>query len=777
MTEPRVDVCDPSAEGPWIVERLRQEGLDAHAVSLADVPLTGADLVLLAGDAGGAIAALKLLRDEGERGDVPVILLGLPPGAQHRGEGSGFGADAVLRRPIDFDPLLAIVEELLDLHEPPEVSGVGMHAVERTLRLAGPLDPDSSQILLSPREAAEAEDTPPPLPWGPREPTLQLPGASESAVSSVAAISSVSSVPLGERSTIGRPLDPPESVVAPKDASARRRARGEKSDVGSRPGTGPAPGEDAPQPVIPLSERAVLSPWLEELLVAADRRVFPERAPLALHFAAANEPPEVLVPPELFHVVSARFDEPVVDDPIDAFTFVGGPAVPPPVAASSGTDERPETTRPGSPQRVRTRTDAPPRRLEQTTATELPGASFEDELEELGVIDDAGDVEEVDEVDAAALGLEEETPGSGVHLAAAYPTAPRRGAWPEDDTVLGRVSPEGSRRGVLGPGGALRLLFRLARLGLDAGCAITTADGLSVRLTLLEGELRAFDGPVLTTVVEGLRRRGRATERPIDEDAAEAVLARRVEAGELGRFERDRLVREAREELLARLVRAERADFTLRRLEGTEGRVARARILARPLPAALVGVARDALSTERVAELLGPDGLTGVGLALGEEREAGLLAAELPSELIELIARLDGSCLADLLAAAPGEPGLAGALYALVAADALVSTEAPRHAAPELASRAAVSALVDAAAALAEDADYFAVLGVAHDADTGAIQRAHRARRAELVALPLRALGLDGLEERRRAALDAVDEAQQVLADPRLRTAYARALA
>ena len=74
-----------------------------RAVALADVPLTRADLVLMAGDVDGALAALKLLRDDGVEGDVPVILLGLPPGsAGEAPEGPAFGADAVLARPIDY---------------------------------------------------------------------------------------------------------------------------------------------------------------------------------------------------------------------------------------------------------------------------------------------------------------------------------------------------------------------------------------------------------------------------------------------------------------------------------------------------------------------------------------------------------------------------------------------------------------------------------------------------------------------------------------------------
>src|SRR5699024_12032429 len=55
---------------------------------------------LFRSDGQGVLGALKLLRDEGLYGDVPVILLGVPEGMEHRGDGPAFGADAVLARPV-----------------------------------------------------------------------------------------------------------------------------------------------------------------------------------------------------------------------------------------------------------------------------------------------------------------------------------------------------------------------------------------------------------------------------------------------------------------------------------------------------------------------------------------------------------------------------------------------------------------------------------------------------------------------------------------------------
>jgi len=714
---PHVDVWDPTSEGPWIVENLRQSDLDVREVDLVDLPLTKADLVLMAGDARGALGALKLLRDEGERGDVPVILLGVPDGMSHEGTGPAFGAEAVFVRPIELSPLLARCLALLEAASGQDVSRVQAPSPERTLQLSDPDDPHSSQVV------SRTDDLPSGS-WRPREPTMQLDDEDEEPGADPPEISKVT----GRSSYVSE--HPP-----PTTGSGRSRSDSSSSHISSYPGTGSHPGTSPPRREIPPERRASLSPWLSELLAAADRRVFPDRAPLALHLPAADDPPEVLVPSELFDTPSFHIDEGPLEDPIDAFTYVGGPAVPPPIA--SGTSDDAASTDGGatpmpSIRRVPTSADATrgPIRLEVTTRTELPP-------------------------------IETRMPNA------------RGGDWPEDDTVLGRASPAGDRHGALGPGGALRLLWRVAALGLDAICELSLEDGTSVRMTFLAGELRAFDGPVALRVLDGLRRRGRATERPADEAGAEVALQKRVDAGRLGRFERDRLLREARERLLVEVVQADRATFALRRLDDTQpGRVlSRARMLRRPLRAALVEVAREALDAARVGELLGPER---PGLALGPERESALIAAELTSELVELLVRLDGHRLDDFLAAAPTEPGLAGLLYALVAGDALVLTDPPDELVPG--EREAVEELIRSAAARAADADYFSILGVEPEAGGGAIERAHQARRSELTAVPLVALGLDALEVAREEAVEALDEAYSVLRDAERRRAYARAL-
>lgn len=685
----RVDVWDPTGEGPWIVEGLRQEGFDARPVSRADLAWTSAELVVVAGDVDGALEVLEELRsEERPNGAVPVILVGLPEGIEDRGEGVGLGADAIFSRPVAFEPLVRRVRELV--HER-NASGAASHvgiSPERTMRLAGQADPASSQIVAVRSHASWR--SPDPLHRWREHRSPDASGVVSRAVRS--------------------------SSVPPRAGS----------DAGARPGN------EVPEPIIPAESRAVLSPWLEELLRSADRRVFPGRPPLALHFPAANVSPVELVPNELLEAAAFRIDEPVADDPIDAFTYVGGPALPPsrevvtPAGALGGLRDR------NTPVHVAT----PRSSLGEGTP-------------------------------------QERTPSGEARggPAAADPTF----EWPLEDAVLGRALPDGSRRGTFGRGDVLELLFRVGTLGIDCTVELTCDDGPAARMTFLSGELRVLDGPIATTALGLLRRRGRVCEAPADEAGAEVAFKRYVEEGSVARFERDKLFREAREAILRALVRAERGSFTLRRLDDTEPgrRLFRARVLARPLRAALVDAARDALTMDEAVALLGG---AAVGLALGPDREAALAPFELPAELCELLVRMEGRSVAEILSAAPAERGLAGVLCALVAAGVLVVTAAPSRRETPAEARDAVRSFVESAAALAEDGDYFAILGLVPGVSSAELERVYRQRRDELAALPLAFLDLAALDERRREAIDAVDEAYRALADARRREAYAAAL-
>jgi DNA-binding NarL/FixJ family response regulator len=659
-----VDVWDPSTEGRWIVERLRQEGLDVASIELADVVLTRASLVVMAGDAHGALGALKLLRDDGVCGDVPVVLLGVPDGIEHAGDGPAFGADAIVMRPVAFDALLRCVRRLLDGRES-ELSHVGPQS--RAPARSEQSDEDDSQVFAVRPDAN---------PFAPREPTLQLKGA----------------------------LEPIEEDTPPRIKSSITSARDRRTPSGTSSGSR-AHIEHTPEPILAPDQRAELSPWLEELLSVADRRVFPDLPPLSLHFPAADEAPEVLVPPELLEAPALRIDEPVHEDPIDAFTYVGGPAVPRQIRDSTPSP-------PDVPSPREQRAEPPPLR-------DLP------------------------------IDREQETALADV--------APEPQRPPER-----RVDPS---HGVLERGGLARLLAQTALAGSDA--LIEVHGTIEARLGFSAGVLVELEGDVARGALGALRRRGRATEAPADEAGALEALSRRVERGELSRFERDRLLREAREDLLVRLLAAERTSYSVRALE----RRAQIPGAARFFPL-LVEASRRAFRDADVRALLGNR-----GLALGRDRAAALAAAGLRSELVELFLAMEGRTLVEILAAAPTEPGLAGVVYALVVGEALVLGDpaAAEASSPE-AGRSA-RALLEAASALAEDGDYFAILGLAHGAGDADVARAREARRDELEAIPLGLLGLSSLADAREDAIEAIDEAARVLMDGRLREAYAASLA
>lgn len=71
------------------------------------------------------------------------------------------------------------------------------------------------------------------------------------------------------------------------------------------------------------SDAIALSPRLDALLRAADRRLFPGEAPLDIRFPAGEESAAALVPDELLAEVSMPLDPQEGADPLEAFTFVG----------------------------------------------------------------------------------------------------------------------------------------------------------------------------------------------------------------------------------------------------------------------------------------------------------------------------------------------------------------------------------------------------------------------------------------------------------------------
>ncbi|AKF04520.1 hypothetical protein [Sandaracinus amylolyticus] len=709
----RIDLVDPGPDGEALAAGLRAAGFDVALRAMPEVPRTQADALVLAGDAPSALETLRALRDDGVSPDTPVVLLGTPLGTAHRGEGgAGFGAQAVLLRPI---ALGALVDTLSRVLAPPEEPGsdTSQHRArgERTLELEARTGESIYPRDLDAREVGRDDD--------------ELP-----ALASVAPMI---------------PMTPWRQERTPSSSSGSTSSGGTTGD-GSSAGV-------IRGPTAAISER------LRLLLEAADRRVFPGRPPVDLSLPGGDEPAIELVPAHLLE--GDDFTAPPVatqqsdDDPIDAFTFVGGPVLPsasgliaelppPPRAPSAsepppvpdGEDAPPPKTAPGTPTSLSKR---PPPRREPTVP---PRAS--------------------------------EPPGTGVHsrrVSSMAPMMPER-EWPAEDSVLGRATPEGGRRGALGDGGALRLLLRIAELRLDAQVTITPSSGEALAMTLVAGEVARIETPVARGAAAILRRRGAGVGLADDEASAVRALDDAQERGAITRFERARAMREAHLERLRAVVALERGSFVLTRLEPNELPPPAPSPLGAPLRLALLDAARRGLDASRARAVLG--GL--VTLRRGPRFDALAIEGLIAPELAELLAQHEGASPERLVAAAPDEPGLHGVVCALVAAGALVAQPALELDVARDEHRRLARRLIEEAARTAEDADYFTILGVAHDATARDLDRAHTARRDQLLALALEDLDLSSLEALRRGALESLEEAYRVLSDPRWREAYARAL-
>jgi hypothetical protein len=486
-----------------------------------------------------------------------------------------------------------------------------------------------------------------------------------------------------------------------------------------------------------------VSDRLRRIFLDADRRVFPTQAPLDIQFPASDEAPGKLVPDEMLEVVSLPM-EPIYDDPLEAFTYIGAvPGTPDPDQLS---DPGPQwLSSPSAEHLVRPPSDdASPPSSEHTG--ELAPPSTDDEQP----------------VRTETRASSRPAPGSAVVV----PSLPD----------VGRHGDEAHREGPLREGDLVRLLFRCAehRGELEVELALessTDADGRRLELVLhvSDGEVRAMRGPVALRVVEELGRLGRLADVPGTDEQAVAALERAVVAGTLGRFELDRLSRRARESLLHDALEMPSGRFEVRRYEGAP---LTARVLASSLRAVVVEGARRRLSTARVRRLLGSEALV---VELAPRARELFAAAGLEPEVAGLFERHEGASLDVLLASAVPSEGLAGLCWALVSAGAL----RVRSGAGDARSIDPASALRDAvesAERLAFDGDYFAILGARPRSSTRELEQAWRERRRALTEMHLAAHGLEALEPARAAALAAVDEAWHLLSDEGLRARYRAAL-
>ncbi len=680
MTVPCIELADPGREGQRIAEVLRERGfyvVERSIESLRDG--TEAALLLLAGDAEGALDALGKIRSAPSTVHTPCILLGAPPGVGKTSEIVALGADGHYGRPVPIERLVRKVETFL---APPETRLKSLPAVG---------DGGGAQ-----REPARELGDPPVAEWRPPERTMQLDADEVSAPLLV-----------DSHGTHGEPVE------VSGDGGRRR------------PTLPPAPSEH------PEGTRADLSPRLRRLILDADRRVFPSSPPLDLRFPAGDEPAHDLVPDELLETVSLPSEQPVEEDPLEAFTYLGP--------------------------------------VPEHAATPLPGGSPDPNKQWLAAPSEPDEETAPPVRTAATFAPPRGRPETPVSRA-----VERRPSTSEtqDEIGLGELTGGGrGRKGELGEADALRLLWRVVETGDDVWITLELEGGAALRLRVVGGELGVMEGPVAERALAQLRARHRTDADARDEQEAVAALERAVAEQRLGRFELDRLLRLAREELLHDAVASSGGRFEMR--PGAGGSELGPRLLAAPLPAVLFEGARRRLTATRVRRLLGSGALS---VRLTPIARLRFERAALEPELIALLERCDGATVDALLAAAPPEEGVAGALFALVAASAIRLVSADEDVEVDADPAGAVRAAVEAAAVLAEDSHYFGLLGVRPDAAPRELRAAYEARRQELRQLRLSLHGLDDLEPRRRLALSGLDEAWEVLRDERLREAYRHAL-
>lgn len=340
------------------------------------------------------------------------------------------------------------------------------------------VDDEGSQVLPSARpltqitgvrkEEAPDEDEDAPE-FLPREPTVALPPDGDTAPAR------------------------PASVAPPPPAASSRPS--------SRP---PRPASEPPRADVTTGASAHLSPSLVKLLHDADRRLFPDQAPLDLRLPGGDEDVDDLVPDDLLADASMPLELPE-PDPLEAFTFVGS-----------------------------------------LDLLEAPGTG--------------SSVSSVSEVS-----LHSEVPEHTPHtvadgLASRASRPPSRPSTVRSDLTREGMLPAG---GVLRVLWQLHDEQRPAELQLalpGLGEVVFEVDET--------GRLVRVRGPLRTRVVLALRDEGRVRREPEDEASAKTLLDDLVRRGDLNAFERDERLDRALRELVYDAVLATESQFAIRSARG-----------------------------------------------------------------------------------------------------------------------------------------------------------------------------------------------------------------
>lgn len=673
-----IDIVLAGPEGGWLMRALEDAGFGcARRESL--------------GECDAALAIVDWTVDDFEAFvadfDGPVIGVGWDPMSEDDLE--RLGLDASYARPVPIARLVRRVEALLGIEtgdarprrkhsrspSRPPARDESRNDSDGAEDAPGPDKQDSAPPEVSPvREptmALDADGQPPPeLPA--REPTLHLDD---------------------EASAIHRVEDVQRPHVGEKEGSANEdleiQAWHDSSEIEVHDlGTG----------------SATLSPRLDALLRAADRRLFPNESPLDLRFPAGDEPALALVPDELLAEVSLPLDIEEGADPLEAFTFVGSPDL---LDTNGG-----RLSEPGS---------------------------------------------------GVGTGAPNLTPHTIVERGERPASAPSSSSGSQSSVDL-------TREGLLPAGGVLRILWQLRDSSHASSLTLEVAGGTTLALTLNGAKLLLFEGPENLRVVAELRAQGRVAMSAENEADAARILEDAVSRGILDEYERDRRLRQAREELLGEACLASEARFMV--ASSPTRRAPPHGFLARPFLHVAVEQVRRHIRVRGILRWL--DVSLSDRLVLASSFHSRAAEAGLEPEMIAALERAAGSRLSHVFTSVAAEAGVVGAVYALASADAL---RFERAEADGVDDSQALRESLERASELAREGDYFRILGVSREASGREIEEAFDRQMRRLHALDLEGLALGDLEGLRQEVFQAAQDAFDVLRDERLRTAYARAIA
>ncbi|MEO0322825.1 MAG: hypothetical protein AAF447_07695 [Myxococcota bacterium] len=350
-TPPEVELVVPGAEGIWIARALSAEGFVVHATERpSDRSVT---LRVVERSVPGALEALR--RGRG-RDSARLVLVGWEAAPERELE--ALRADSFYSRPVALPRLRRWARTLVGRPAPPPVPqprGPLSSTPPAPVSALPPVPPPVRGLLSStppePQDAWPAEDEPSAadaMDGGVEHGGVTHGGVKDGGVTDGGVTDGGVREPraaLQGPDSLGAEAEPGAhdaavearfpTVVLPEAPAAG--ALGEDLVRGpEQAATGPAPGGSVGSDVDPTTGAAhAFSPGIERLIRDADRRVFPEEAPLDLRFATGSEGPEELVPDDLLDPAEADGVAGPDPEPLDGLSIVAE-APPAPPAAPAG---------------------------------------------------------------------------------------------------------------------------------------------------------------------------------------------------------------------------------------------------------------------------------------------------------------------------------------------------------------------------------------------------------------------------------------------------------